>query len=373
LTFTGDAALDKQTDNKDGQKKYWGRWLGFTLGLTALGLAALGGLVAIVDPFFHYHQPLKGLAYTLDSERYQNDGISRHFTYDAVLTGTSMSENFKVSSFDRLFDVKAVKIPYGGGYYKEVDEAVRRAISYNPRIKMVFRSLDKSFLMYDKDQWNPTAPVPDYLLDGNPWNDVNYIWNKEVIFGNVHSILNRTKAGADMTTFDEYMHWAPDKEWGRQAVLRTFERPEGNMEPMPFTMEDRQMVEGNVEQNILAVARANPDIIFYCFIPPYSIAYWDSELVAKGDFERQLSALRLMADMLLTCDNIRLFGFDDQFDIICDLDNYMDVIHYSEQVGDRILEWMAAGEHRLTRDNVDQYFETIRDFYGSYDYGRIYD
>ncbi len=45
----------------------------------------------------------------------------------------------------------AIKIPYGGGYYKEVDEAVRRAISYNPRIKMVFRSLDKSFLMYDKD------------------------------------------------------------------------------------------------------------------------------------------------------------------------------------------------------------------------------
>ena len=36
----------------------------------------------------------------------------------------------------------------------------------------------------------------------------------------------------------------------KRQVLRTFERPEGNMEPMPFTMEDRQMVEGNVEQNI---------------------------------------------------------------------------------------------------------------------------
>ena len=365
--------MDIQTDSRDGQKKYWGRWLGLTLGLTVLGLAALGGLVAVVDPFFHYHGPVKGLAYTLDSERYQNDGISRHFTYDAVLTGTSMTENFKVSLFNQLFGVDAIKIPYGGGYYKEVDEAVWRAISYHPQIKMVFRSLDKSFLMYDKDEWNPTAPAPDYLFDRNPWNDVDYIWNKEVIFGNIRSILNRTKAGADMTTFDGYMHWAPDKEWGREAVLKTFVRPEGNMEPVPFTMEDRQMVEGNVEQNILAVARANPDITFYCFIPPYSIAYWDSELVAKGDFERQLTALRLMADMLLTCDNIRLFGFDDQFDIICDLDNYMDVIHYSEQVGDRILEWMASGEHRLTRDNVDRYFETIRDFYGSYDYGRIYD
>ena len=146
--------MDIQTDSRDGQKKYWGRWLGLTLGLTVLGLAALGGLVAVVDPFFHYHGPVKGLAYTLDSERYQNDGISRHFTYDAVLTGTSMTENFKVSLFNQLFGVDAIKIPYGGGYYKEVDEAVWRAISYHPQIKMVFRSLDKSFLMYDKDEWN---------------------------------------------------------------------------------------------------------------------------------------------------------------------------------------------------------------------------
>ena len=63
--------MDIQTDSRDGQKKYWGRWLGLTLGLTVLGLAALGGLVAVVDPFFHYHGPVKGLAYTLDSERYR--------------------------------------------------------------------------------------------------------------------------------------------------------------------------------------------------------------------------------------------------------------------------------------------------------------
>lgn len=83
--------------------------------------------------------------------------------------------------------------------------------------------------MYDKDEWNPTAPAPapDYLFDRNPWNDVDYIWNKEVIFGNIRSILNRTKAGADMTTFDGYMHWAPDKEWGRRLCLRHFVRPEG--------------------------------------------------------------------------------------------------------------------------------------------------
>ena len=71
--------------------------------------------------------------------------------------------------------------------------------------------------------------------------------------------------------------------------------------------------------------------------------------------------------------NIRLFAFDDQFDITCNLDHYMDVIHYSEDIGDQLLEWMAAGEHMLTNDNVDRYFDRITDFYANYDYDSIYE
>ena len=51
----------------------------------------------------------------------------------------------------------------------------------------------------------------------------------------------------------------------------------------------------------------------------------------------------------------------------------MDVIHYSEDIGDQLLEWMAAGEHMLTNDNVDRYFDRITDFYANYDYDSIYE
>ena len=88
-----------ETGSPSGRHMDCRRWLGLTLGLTAAGLLAFGGLVAAVDPFFHFHGPAEGLSYALDSERYQNDGISRHFTYDAVMTGTSMTENFKASHF----------------------------------------------------------------------------------------------------------------------------------------------------------------------------------------------------------------------------------------------------------------------------------
>lgn len=357
---------------KQSEAKYK-RWLGLTLGLTAAGLVFFGGLTAVVDPFFHFHKPLSGLAYPIDSERYQNDGISRHFTYDAVITGTSMTENFKASQFDSLFGTNSIKIPFGGATYKEVDQAVRRAISYNPDIKIVLRSLDGSFLIQDKDAWNETAPRPDYLYDENPFNDVNYIWNKEVIFGNVKSVFARTEAGEKTTTFDQYMNWAPEKEWGKEAVLRTYSRPEERfVRENPLTEEDARMVRENLEQNVIAAARENPEITFYCFFPPYSVAYWDSELAAKGDMGRQIEALRLAASLLLEVDNIRLFAFDDQTQITCNLDNYMDVLHYSEAVGDQLLVWMAAGEHRLTRENMDAYFEKVEAFYRGYDYEGIY-
>ena len=51
----------------------------FTITAAILFIAA-AALVLFFDPFFHYHKPLEKLAYPIDSERYQNDGISSNFT-----------------------------------------------------------------------------------------------------------------------------------------------------------------------------------------------------------------------------------------------------------------------------------------------------
>lgn len=63
--------------------KKWGITL---LVLVGVCLAGIAGLTAVVDPFFHYHKPLECLSYPLNNERYQNDGIVKHFDYDAVIT-----------------------------------------------------------------------------------------------------------------------------------------------------------------------------------------------------------------------------------------------------------------------------------------------
>lgn len=93
-------------------------------------LFSVAAATVVIDPFLHYHGPLAGLEYPLLDERYQNDGIARHFSYDALITGTSMTQNFKPSEFDALWGAEAVKIAFSGASYREVDENVRRALTY---------------------------------------------------------------------------------------------------------------------------------------------------------------------------------------------------------------------------------------------------
>ena len=51
--------------------------------------------------------------YVRDTAWY-NDGISRNFEFDTLITGTSMAQNFKTSEAEALFGGKAVKETFSG-------------------------------------------------------------------------------------------------------------------------------------------------------------------------------------------------------------------------------------------------------------------
>ena len=90
----------KITESENSRKAK--RWFFSTLVLLTVLLIGTAAMVIFVDPYFHYHKPLSFLSYRIYEERYVNDGISRHFTYDAVITGTSMAQNFKTSELQGI-------------------------------------------------------------------------------------------------------------------------------------------------------------------------------------------------------------------------------------------------------------------------------
>ena len=144
-------------------------------------------LVIKIDPYFHYHKPdLNKYYYSLDNQRSQNNGVIKNFDYDALITGSSMTENFKTSEMDHIFAVKSIKVPFSGGTYKEINDNLVFALENNLKLKTIVRSLDYSKIFDDKDLMRTDlGEYPTYLYDSNPVNDVRYLFNKDVVFGRI--------------------------------------------------------------------------------------------------------------------------------------------------------------------------------------------
>jgi hypothetical protein len=81
--------------------------------------------------------------------------------------------------------------------------------------------------------------------------------------------------------------------------------------------------------------------------------------------------MELVTEEVLKYDNAHVFCFYDDTDVVTDLNNYSDLQHYSGDVSDLLLQYMAGGEHELTLDNYKEYFEKVENYYTNYDYSWI--
>ena len=348
----------------------------WVIGFFALLLAALtliGGVVALIDPYFHYHAPLDALSYDIYYQRYQNDGIVKHFDYDAIITGNSMAECFKSSDCDRLFGVSSVKVPFTGATPKELDACLRTAFEHNENIRLVVMALDYGNFIRDKDEMSYEADdYPKFLYDKNPLNDVNYLYNKSIIKSAL-SLITRTRAGIPTTSFDDYSQWTGEMAiYGRDMVYATYGRHWDTGEEHHMNDERLEMLRGNIEQNYIETIEANPQTEFYLYFPPYSVLFWDKQ-DRMGVLELTLEAEREVIEMLLPYENVHLFSFYDDFELAENFEHYKDYIHHDPQINTWILECMAAGEHQLKESNYETYLELMHEHYTNYDFDALFE
>jgi len=310
-------------------------------------LFLLGGMVFIVDPFFHYHKPIRPLKAVVSKGEYQCIGTVRNFDYDSILLGSSVAENYNNRWFDEAFGGKTIKGIQRSAttvdmlYY--LNEAIR-----THELKNVYYNLDTFSLTADAEKVYPDESLPLYLYNDNLYDDVKYIWNKDVIFEHVPYML----AMSFMGDYDEgtSYNWAQYKTFSEEGTLSNYQRAE---EVLPMLSEEDY--KENVDANITAVenvVRNNPQITFRFICPPYSMLWWDNAY-RKGETQQNLYANREAFKHLLPYENVEIYYFQNDEAVITDLNNYMDAIHFSDAINAAIVEHMKNGEYKLTLDNYE--------------------
>lgn len=339
----------------------------------SVALAAMAGIIVFIDPFYHYHKPLKKISYVSGADVYVNDGKLKHFDYDTLTIGTSMAMNFHKQKVDDIFECNSLNVFYLGEGFKVIHEGLETALSTHPDLKTVIRTVDPIWFTSDVN-WKGRESYPEYLYDKNPFNDVYYIYNIDVWKNNVipsiaASIKNGFRGNIEEDGFGN------DELTGKENVLKLYTRPKKDLKEV--TKEETDEFFGylrqNLETNVLTIIREHPDVEFYLFIPPYSICWWD-QLNQNGTavLGRRIDMEKYAIENMLQYENVRLFSFFNNYDLICNLDNYVDDIHYSEDVNNLILQWMKSGEYELTKENYEDYIAKERAFYTSYDYNQLF-
>lgn len=347
----------------------------FALVIDSLVVAAIP--VIRVDPFFHYHKPnTENYYYTLNNQRSQNDGISKYFDYDALITGTSMAENFKTSEMNEIFGAKSIKVCYSGGSYKEINDNLIVALKYNSNLKTIVRGLDMNRFIENKDAMrSDLGKYPTYLYDDNIFNDVNYIFNRDAIFNRAYPMM-RANDSADfqggITSFDHYSNWMRGFEgkFGIKTVCPDGIAFQHSSEPIHLTDDEKNIVIENVQQNITSLAEEYPDVTFYYFFTPYSAVWWMS-IVDNGTIYKQLEAEGIVIEQILAYDNIKLFSFNNLAEITTDINNYRDDYHYGEWINSLMLRYIHDDKCRLTYENYKEYLDHELNYYLTFDYSSL--
>lgn len=313
-----------------------------------LGIFILAFLVAatvfLFDPFFHYHKPIGPLKAVLTQAEYQVIGTLRTFDYDALISGSSMAENYNNHDFDEAFGCTTIKAVKPAANTADLMYLLEIAFE-EQEISKIFYTLDISALTSPRRESTYTEEgMPVYLYNKNPLDDVKYLFNKDILFKEIPYMV----ATSLLTDYDEgnSYNWAQYKDFSIMYYEPTKEK---------LAMQTVEKYKDNVDWNVdklVKFVENHPETEFFFLVPPYASLWWyESEM--KGETEANFYALEQICNKLLLLDNVEIHYFQHIEEIVSNLDLYMDLLHFHPDINTFILNSLKTDEYRMTADNKE--------------------
>lgn len=326
------------------------RFVIWFMAFVLLFAALVGTFVFAVDPLQVYRKASYSPLFT-KQQRYQNPGLAKNYTYDTIILGSSMTENFVPSEVGEILGGEVMKLSMEGSTAKEQRMIADVAINTG-QVRKVLWGVD--YFSFRDDSVRDEANFPFYLYDDSILNDYKYLFNISDIkhaFGALFLPKNELTQLRDLdllNNWDASAVYGPDRVLAKWQEARTAEQLTAESEP------SLEIVKQNFETNTMSLIDAHPEIEFIVYYPPYSILrqqMWYS--INPVRFANQLEMKKYMYERFSAYDNVRVYDFQSDTSITYNLDEFKDLSHHSAAISRMIIEEIAAGTHQVTAANVD--------------------
>lgn len=301
-------------------------------------LAASAVFVYAVDPF-QVFRPARGAPDFYGVAQFQIPGIARHYPYDAVVTGTSTSNNFRDGDLAAAFGWRAVNFSIAGSAIAEQRAILETALATG-KARHVFWGVDPFAFGSATGR-----SFPYYLYREAGWRSAQYLLNLGALG---HGVSGLVRPEAKRLSLAQWVHknvWDHQYTYGRAQVLTAWKhRRTLGAAHLPETA---GMAEQTVEESMASLVRAYPDVQFRIVLLPYSVLYWKLLLEERpNEFDGGCRIAGAIASRTAMLANARVHDFREERRITHDLDGFKDLVHFSGAVSRRIVADVAADRRR---------------------------
>jgi len=298
----------------------------------------------IFDPVQYYRENTN-LVYDYENQRFLYAGIVRNYTFDRIIVGNSMSENFLPSFVDSAFGYgRTLNASISGSSTYEQSVVLRLALS-KKKVREVIWGIDFFSLGGTKE----ASKLPHHMYDDNKLNDLLHLFNPYVTRQIIKQILFRfaeTSKKEEPFNYDKLTnYWFERYKFSETEVLKKLEAAED--ENFTKNTIDLSVLSKSFDENILRLVKENPGVEFYLFFSPYSIIYFARMLRYDAhSFENIFSFKSFVVDTLTDYENAFIYDFQDMYGVMENLDNYKDATHYSLHISELIINSIVSNLRR---------------------------
>ncbi len=309
--------------------------------------------VVVFDPFYHYHKPLSFLKTVLCDRDFQVCGTLDHFDYDMVVLGSSIAENINDYEVNALFDAKSVKAVKASGSNSDLLFYLKRAFEKQPVNKVIYAMSIDEFIS-DTDLYIKDTDYY-YLMDKNPFNDLQYLLNKDVLFKKIPMQIAYSFA-FDYNEGESYS-WYQTKTFSKEAICGRYFPAESAI-PMYTDAEKKKNVEDNIKL-LEDVIITHPETTFYLYTSPCSSLWWDA-MYREGQSDSYMDYIEEMCKTLSSHENVEMYNFIFDEELTFNLDLYMDTVHFSQDINSLIINRIAGGEGKYIESDYKAVEESFK-------------
>lgn len=364
------------------EKKSFKRMFKYIALCFVTGLLVFGGFVWMADPFYHYHEPWFEIPIVLDNAVYQTAGAAKNLSYDSAIVGTSMTENMHTSWFDEEMGWKTMKLSYSGARSNDLQAIFGQMDQKTGELKNVFMDINDYQLTCES--WTSYVERPAYLYDDHIYNDYKYLFNQDTFLLGMERWVDGLTGVSD--NIDSAYTWEEPELFGRKMVLNSSrdlknqlvseaagaKEKQKDVTVLTEAMQARlQVCQDNLD-NILPFIQAHPETNFHIMLPPYSMIYWEQK-VLQGELENILTIYAYAIDAFLGCDNVKVYYFQYEPEIISNLDNYRDSTHHRPEYNRYIFECVRDNRQLLTKENYEDRLKEMYEYAKRFPYENLWE